>query len=174
MPGLFKLATIGAMTHASQAQDTTTLTTHSPAATESLGERLGALLRPGDVIALSGDLGAGKTCFVRGLARGWGAAERPTSPTFTLINQYHRQVDAARMAHVDCYRLEDARDAWSTGLEDILASGDIVVIEWPERIREILPPDRLWIAIDSPAETDREFHISASGPRASDLLRALA
>src|SRR5512139_771414 len=110
MPGCPKTDTIEAMTHTSQTRDTITLVTHSPEATEALGERLGVRLLPGDVIALSGELGAGKTCFVRGLARGWGAMERPTSPTFTLINLYHRQADAVQMAHVDCYRLENARD----------------------------------------------------------------
>ena len=148
--------------------------THSPESTEALGERLGALLGPGDVIALSGLLGAGKTCLVRGLARGWGAAERPTSPTFTLINEYHRRGSAERMFHVDCYRLEGAGDAWSTGLEDVLASGEIVVIEWPERIQDILPGARLWIGIDSPGDTDREFRLAASGPRAEALLKALS
>ena len=174
MPVSRKAATIGEMTQAAQTQATMTLTTHSPEATEALGERLGAQLRPGDVIALSGELGAGKTCLVRGLARGWGAAERPTSPTFTLINHYHRPADGARMVHVDCYRLVDARDAWSTGLEDVLASGDIVVVEWPERIGEALPSAHLWVGIDSPGEDDRVFHFSASGERAGDLIRALA
>ncbi len=149
------------------------ITTHSPEDSEALGERLGALLEPGDLIALSGLLGAGKTCLVRGLARGWGAFERPTSPTFTLINEYHRRGSAQRMFHVDCYRLEGAGDAWSTGLEDVLDSGEIVVIEWPERIADILPGARLWIAIDSPGDTDREFRLEASGARAEVLLRAL-
>lgn len=160
------------MTASEQAQ-AAVITTHSPEDTEALGQRLGALIEPGDVIALSGALGAGKTCFVRGLARGWGAVERPTSPTFTLINEYHRPDGAGQMYHVDCYRLENAGDAWSTGLEDVLASGDIVVIEWPERIADILPGARLWIGIDSPGETDREFHLSASGARAEALLREL-
>jgi tRNA threonylcarbamoyladenosine biosynthesis protein TsaE len=152
----------------------TILMTHSPERTEDLGAQLGAQLQPGDLIALSGSLGAGKTCFVRGLARGWGAVERPTSPTFTLINEYHRQGDSHRMFHVDCYRLEGAGDAWSTGLEDVFASGDVVVVEWPERIPELLPGERLWIAIHSPGQDDREFRLSASGSRAETLLRALA
>jgi tRNA threonylcarbamoyladenosine biosynthesis protein TsaE len=148
--------------------------THSPDETEALGERLGARLQPGDVIALSGELGAGKTCFVRGLARGWGALERPTSPTFTLINEYHRQTGSERLYHVDCYRLEDAGDARSTGLEDVLAADEVVVIEWPERIKDLLPGSYLWLAIDSLGETDREFHASAFGARADSLLGALA
>ena len=162
------------MTQSAQITATITLTTHSPEETEALGERLGAALHPGDVLALSGELGAGKTCLVRGLARGWGADERPTSPTFTLINHYHRLSDGARMVHVDCYRLADARDAWSTGLEDVLASGDIVVIEWPERIREALPAAYLWAGIDSPGEDERVFHFSASGERAEELIRAIS
>jgi tRNA threonylcarbamoyladenosine biosynthesis protein TsaE len=161
------------MDHSEQA-NATILKTNSPAETEALGERLGASLRPGDLIALAGELGAGKTCLVRGLARGWGAQERPTSPTFTLINEYHQKDGLARMYHVDCYRLEDARDAWSTGLEDVLASGEIVVIEWPERVREILPTDLLWIEIDSTDENSRELRLKAAGSRAGELMAALA
>jgi tRNA threonylcarbamoyladenosine biosynthesis protein TsaE len=173
LPDGCKTATIGLMTATGKIQDTV-LITHSPEETEDLGQQLGAQLQPGDLIALSGTLGAGKTCFVRGLARGWGTVERPTSPTFTLINEYHRRAGSGRLFHVDCYRLEGAGDARSTGLEDVLASGDIVVVEWPERIEEMLPGERLWIAIHSPREDDREFRISASGSRAQTLLRALA
>src|SRR5512139_2454379 len=105
------------------------ISTDSPEQTEEFGESVGALLLPGDLICLSGDLGAGKTCLVRGIGRGWGALERPTSPTFTLVNEYHRHADARRLVHVDCYRLEDVRDAWSTGLEDLLESNEMIVIE---------------------------------------------
>lgn len=159
------------MAQSNPRQDTI-ITTHSPADTETLGQKIGARLRPGDLLALSGELGAGKTCFVRGLARGWGAAERPTSPTFTLINQYHGP-DGRLMYHVDCYRLENANDAWSTGLEDVLASGEIVVLEWPERIAEILPGERVWVSIESPGEDERELRFSAVGPRAEELLRGI-
>lgn len=148
------------------------ITTNSPEQTEALGERLGWRLRPGDIICLSGVLGAGKTCLVRGLARGWGAVERPTSPTFTLINEYHRAGSSARMYHVDCYRLADTGDAWSTGLEDVLASGEIVVIEWPERIGALLAGDCLRVTIQDEGVTRRSFALAGAGRRSQELLAA--
>jgi tRNA threonylcarbamoyladenosine biosynthesis protein TsaE len=147
--------------------------THSPSETELLGEQIGALLHGGDLLCLSGTLGAGKTCLVRGLARGWGAVERPTSPTFTLINEYRQSDGSQRFYHVDCYRLSGAADAWTTGLEDIFDSTSVVVIEWPERILDVLPPERLWIAIQDQGDTSREFTLAASGPRVQALLQTL-
>lgn len=147
------------------------LTTHSPAETEQLGERIGARLQGGDVLCLSGILGAGKTCLVRGLARGWGAIERPTSPTFTLVNQYRRDQDSQQFYHVDCYRLAGAADAWTTGLDDLFDPSGVMVIEWPERILDILPAERLWIEIRDRGDTSREFALAASGHRALALLR---
>lgn len=146
--------------------------TSSPTDTEQLGEQLGRLFRPGDRIYLTGSLGAGKTCLVRGAARGWGAVERPTSPTFTLINEYHRP-DGARLYHADCYRLSGTADAISTGLEDALNSDGIMVIEWADRVKELLPADALWIAIEDQGDTRRAFQISATGQRASEILSNL-
>jgi tRNA threonylcarbamoyladenosine biosynthesis protein TsaE len=148
-----------------------TLITHAPAETEQLGERIGARLRAGDLLCLAGELGAGKTCLTRGLARGWGAVERPTSPTFTLVNEY-RRADGARMYHVDCYRLSGEADAWTTGLDDLFDQG-VVVIEWPERIGGALPAARLWVAIDDLGGDNRRFVFSASGERAGELIDGL-
>jgi tRNA threonylcarbamoyladenosine biosynthesis protein TsaE len=148
-------------------------TTHTPAETERLGQQLGQHLQPGDVLCLAGSLGAGKTCLTRGLARGWGAVEQVTSPTFTLINEYHHPDDARRFYHVDCYRLADEADAWTTGLEDLLDGAGVVVIEWPGRIRGILPAARLWVEIRDLGGDDREFVLTASGERAAALLRLL-
>jgi tRNA threonylcarbamoyladenosine biosynthesis protein TsaE len=148
-----------------------TLTTHDPIETEQLGERIGAQLRAGDLLCLTGVLGAGKTCLTRGLARGWGAVERPTSPTFTLVNEYRRE-DGARMYHVDCYRLSGEADAWTIGLDDLFDQG-VVVIEWPERIGEALPAERLWVAIDDLGGEDRRFIFTASGERARELIDGL-
>jgi tRNA threonylcarbamoyladenosine biosynthesis protein TsaE len=146
------------------------LTTSSPSETEQLGEQIGALLQGGDVLCLSGTLGAGKTCLVRGLARGWGAIERPTSPTFTLINQYRRVQGSQPFYHVDCYRLAGTVDAWTTGLEELFDPSSVMVIEWPERILDILPAERLWIDIRDLGDTSREFALAASGQRALALL----
>jgi len=148
-----------------------TFVTHSPDETEALGEQLGRLLKPGDCVCLSGNLGVGKTCLVRGVARGWGAIERPSSPTFTLINQYHR-ADGARLFHVDCYRMSGIADAVSSGLEDALDQGGVTLIEWAERIRELLPPDAIWVGLEDQGETRRAIQLSATGDQVSNRLAA--
>ena len=123
------------------------LTTMSVDETLRLGETLGRLLRSGDVLCLSGELGAGKTTLTRGMARAWGARENATSPTFPLVNEYTRTSDTQRFYHMDGYRLSGAVEAQTTAFEDILDAPGVVVIEWPERIVGILPDDRLWMAV---------------------------
>lgn len=150
------------------------LYTHAPQETEHLGERIGRLLLPGDVLCLSGDLGTGKTCLVRGLAHGWGASQPTTSPTFTLVNEYRRARDGQRFYHMDCYRLSGPVEAQTTALDDILDAPGVLVIEWPERIASVLPQDCLWISIRDLGGDDREFHITARGARGAALLRALS
>lgn len=150
-----------------------TIMTHRVEDTEAIGEALGARLGPGDVICLEGDLGAGKTALVRGLGRGWGALERVTSPTFTLVHEHRRAQDDHVLYHVDCYRLDGRADAGSLGLEDILDGDDCVVLEWPERVAEILPGERLWIAFTILGYTQRALHVTASGPRYAELLAVL-
>ncbi len=151
---------------------TCTLTTRSPAETQQLGERLGKHLQSGDLLCLSGNLGAGKTCLARGLAHGWGASERPTSPTFILVNEYHRTSDSQRFFHLDCYRLAGVADALSVGLEDMLGADGVLVIEWPERIADILPAERLWVRIQVTGDESRAFDLLACGPRAVTLQQA--
>ncbi len=163
---------IGAM-EVHQGPTSLTLTTRSPEETERLGERLGALLVAGDVLCLSGELGAGKTCLARGLARGWGALERPTSPTFTLINEYRRAADGQRFYHMDGYRLSGAVEAQTTGVEDVLDAPGVLAVEWPERIEAALPAERLWIDIRDEGNSRRSFTLRASGPRAAALVEAL-
>lgn len=145
-------------------------TSSSPAQTERLGVRLGELLRPGDLLCLSGDLGAGKTLLARGIGRGWGAGARVTSPTFVLVNQYPRLRDGRLLYHIDCYRLERAADIATIGLEDIFNSDGAIMIEWPERIEAMLPADRLWIALAYDTPTRRRMRFTADGPRATELL----
>lgn len=118
--------------------------TSSPAETEALGRRLGALLRPGDVVALSGDLGAGKTVLARGLAAGAGATGYVASPTFTLIREYR---GPSRVYHVDLYRLDRPEQLDDLGLDEILDGSGIVVIEWAEKALPLLPPEHLWVTI---------------------------
>lgn len=142
----------------------------STAQTERLGIRLGELLEPGDVICLSGEMGAGKTAIARGIGRGWGTPLRVTSPTFVLINEYPRLSDGRTLYHIDCYRLERAVEIASIGFEDILDSDATIMIEWPERITDLLPADRLWITLTYDSQTRRRMRINATGPRSSVLL----
>ena len=130
-------------------------------------------LGPGLVVLVGGAPGAGKTALTRGLARGWGALERVTSPTFTLINEYRRARDSERFYHVDAYRLSGAEEAVTTGLEDILDAPGVVVIEWPERIEPLLPAGRLWIDITAGGESERTFTLRPGGERAAQLVREL-
>ena len=139
--------------------------------TVRLGVRLGELLAAGDVICLSGELGAGKTALARGIGRGWGAGRRVTSPSFTLINEYPRLGDGLILYHVDCYRLETAADVATVGLEEILDDGGAVMIEWPERIEQMLPEEQLWIGLRHVSETRRGLRITASGERMAGLLK---
>jgi tRNA threonylcarbamoyladenosine biosynthesis protein TsaE len=119
---------------------------HNSAQTRRLGMRLGAHLQPGDVICLQGELGAGKTTFVQGLAIGWGSIDAVSSPTFVLINVY-RRADGAQMFHFDTYRVESAPEAEELDLDSMLNSGALI-IEWPERLSSLLPAERLWINLD--------------------------
>lgn len=138
--------------------------------TERLGIRLGELLEPRDILCLSGELGAGKTALARGVGRGWGSPIRVTSPTFVLVNEYPRPHDGCILYHIDCYRLERATDIMTVGLEDIFDSDAAVMIEWPEHIVEMLPEDRLWIALTYDSPTRRRLRFNASGSRAAVLL----
>lgn len=136
---------------------------HSPAETEALGEALGREAGPGLVIGLSGDLGAGKTAFVRGLARGLGITARIQSPTFALIN-VHSQ-GRLPLFHLDLYRLDTAEQILAAGLEDYLSPAGVTVIEWAERWFGLegqnfaLPSSirGLWVRIEALNETDRRI-----------------
>ncbi|GAB4413920.1 MAG: tRNA (adenosine(37)-N6)-threonylcarbamoyltransferase complex ATPase subunit type 1 TsaE [Anaerolineae bacterium] len=150
-----------------------TYTSRHPAHTQALGQTLGQLLRPGDVICLSGDLGAGKTAFTQGIGRGWGALEPVTSPTFVLIHEHRRQADSAILYHVDCYRLRGPADAWGIGLEDLWHSEGCVVIEWPENIQAALPAEHLWVTFSIEGEQQRQLLFEARGERYQALLSAL-
>jgi tRNA threonylcarbamoyladenosine biosynthesis protein TsaE len=145
----------------------------SPAQTARLGERLGKLLQGGEVICLEGQLGAGKTCFAQGVGRGWGATDSLTSPTFTLIHELRRERDRARLYHVDLYRLESEREAWLLGLSDLMDTSASVLIEWPERARSLLPPDRLWLKLVLVDDTRRHLTFTASDLVHERLLAAL-
>ena len=150
--------------------DTRTLefVSRSPEQTRRLGARLGAFLQPSDVVCLSGDLGAGKTTFVQGLAQGWGALDIVSSPTFVLVNMY-RRADGSRLYHLDAYRLGSALEAEDLDLEMMLDNGPMVV-EWPERIQPVLPADRLWISLRYLADEQRGMVFTGQGERFEEVL----
>ncbi len=137
-------------------------------AMEALGERLGrAFAHTGGCIALRGGLGAGKTRFVRGLARG-AAVDDPeivSSPTYVLLNIYPATPPQKTLYHLDAYRIASEEDFEAVGLPDLLSPENIVAIEWPERIESLLPPDRLEMTIErSDDENHREVTLTPTGP----------
>lgn len=140
--------------------------------TVRLGVRLGELLQPGDLICLSGDLGAGKTAVARGIGRGWGTHLRVTSPTFVLMNEYPRLHDGRVLYHIDAYRLDGEGDLYTAGLEIAFEGHGATLVEWPERIQAWLPPHHLWISLQYVSETKRQFRLQAKGKRAQKLLDA--
>ena len=109
-----------------------TFYTNSPAETEAVGVALGQVLQPGAVIAYRGDLGAGKTAFTRGLARGLGCGEQVTSPTYTIVNEY--LTGRMPLFHFDMYRLKSADDLWDIGWDDYLERGGVCAVEWSENV----------------------------------------
>ena len=113
--------------------------------TEALGERLAGRLEPGAVVAFTGDLGAGKTAFTRGLARGLGISGRVTSPTFTVVNEY--EGGRLPLFHFDMYRLGDEDELFDIGWEDYLNRGGVCAVEWSERIAGALPPETVTVTI---------------------------
>jgi len=122
----------------------------SPDQTRRIGIRLGGMLASGDVICLQGDLGAGKTTLVQGLAQGWGSLDSVSSPTFILVNVY-RRADERRLFHLDAYRLDSTPEAEELDLDSMLAQGPLL-IEWAERIKSLIPSDRLWVNLEYIAE----------------------
>ncbi|MBR6414374.1 MAG: tRNA (adenosine(37)-N6)-threonylcarbamoyltransferase complex ATPase subunit type 1 TsaE [Oscillospiraceae bacterium] len=136
--------------------------THSAAETEALGAKLAAVLQPGDVIAYLGDLGAGKTAFTRGLARGLGIVEAVTSPTYTLVNEY---LDGRLpLFHFDMYRLRDADELFDLGWEDYLARQGICAVEWSENVWEALE-NPITVQIRTDAEDEALRRITITGGR---------
>jgi len=133
--------------------------------TTSIGEKVSGKLMPGDVIAMYGDLGAGKTAFVRGLAKGLGLSGRVSSPTFTIVNEY---LGKTTLYHFDMYRLKNADELFDIGWEDYLESGGICVVEWSENVEGAFPPDTIRVEINKLDENRREINIIA--PKGRELI----
>lgn len=136
--------------------------------TRRIGMRLGALLQPGDILCLSGELGAGKTTLIQGIAQGWGTLDNVTSPTFVLVNVY-RKPDGSTLYHMDSYRLENAFEAEDLDLDFMIENG-CLIIEWAERIQSVLPEDRLWITLDWSSDEQRKMVFAPHGTRYDTMM----
>ena len=133
---------------------------HSEQETEALGAALAEKLGPGDVVAYRGDLGAGKTAFTRGLARGLGCTGRVTSPTFTIVNEYEGRIP---LFHFDLYRLGDEEELWDIGWEDYLGRGGVCAVEWSESCPGAIPPEAVTVTIRRCPENENWRRITAEG-----------
>jgi tRNA threonylcarbamoyladenosine biosynthesis protein TsaE len=133
--------------------------------------RLGGALRAGDLICLQGDLGAGKTTFVQGIAQGWGSMDSVSSPTFILVNMY-RRADGNQLFHMDAYRLDSTPEAEELDLDSMLVESALIV-EWPERMAGLIPAERLWVNLEHIADEEREMKFNASGKRYDELLEVI-
>ena len=132
---------------------------HSEAETEALGARLAEKLPGGAVIAMYGDLGAGKTAFVRGMARGMGLSCRVSSPTFTIVNEY---LGDRELIHFDMYRLSGADELFDIGWEDYLARGAVCAVEWSENVEDAFFGDEIRVTIEKLSDTERKITIEGA------------
>lgn len=131
--------------------------TSTPGQTIAAGRELSARLAAGAVVALCGDLGAGKTHFVRGMAEGWGAAESAASPTFALLHEYDSPRGPIR--HLDLYRALSAAEVWSAVHDEMHDDSGLLVIEWADRFPELVPPGATWVHLRYAGDGQRELEI---------------
>lgn len=143
----------------------------SPEQTRRIGLRLGSLLKLGDIICLQGDLGAGKTTFTQGLAQGWGSLDSVSSPTFIIVNQY-RRADGSKLFHMDAYRLDSVPEAEELDLDSMLAEGALI-IEWPERLGDLIPKEHLHIRLEHISEEHRQMNFHAHGKHYDNLIDSI-
>ncbi len=143
----------------------------SPTQTRRIGMRLGEMLLPGDVIGLEGNLGAGKTTLVQGIASGWGSYDSVSSPTYVLVNVY-RRLDHKQLFHLDAFRLVSPEEAIDLDIDAMLDQGPLLV-EWADRIEEALPEDLLWVNMRFINDEQRDFIVHARGDRHKNLLERL-
>jgi len=139
--------------------------------TYKLGQELGRQLQQGDIICLTGDLGAGKTAFTKGIGVGLEIKEFITSPTYTIINEYNGRLP---LYHFDVYRLEGVEEMYELGYEEYFFGDGAVVVEWADIVKEIIPQERLWITILRGKEEDsREIIFDGSGERYQNIVKEL-
>ena len=137
--------------------------------TEKFGLFLGENLRPGDVVCLNGDLGAGKTTLTKSIAKGLGIDDYVTSPTFTIVNEYYGKID---LYHIDTYRLDDMVDVDYLGFDEYFYSDGVTIVEWAEKIRDALPEEYMEINIKS-HDDKRDLDINYVGNRFDELKEKL-
>lgn len=148
-----------------------TIRTGSADATRGVAAALGPFLEAGDVVLLVGDLGAGKTAFAQGLARGLGVAGPVTSPTFTIVQEYEGRLP---VAHVDVYRLDKVQDLYDFGFDELVDDGRVTIVEWGDLVAQMLPSDHLVVRIDAgDADTERVLELLFHGPRWRDRAPAI-
>ncbi len=147
--------------------------TQSATETVQIGKRLGKLLRAGDVIALVGELGSGKTHLIKGLAAGVGVerSNRIASPSFTLIHEYQGRIP---FFHVDLFRLATEEEAEELGLEEYFVRGGVTAIEWADKIAELLPKELIWINLRSLGAEARVIRLRGKGKRCEELVKGLS
>ena len=139
-----------------------TIRTDSPEATRAVAAALGELLEAGDLVLLVGDLGAGKTAFAQGIARGLGVDEPVTSPTFTIVQEYEGRL---RLAHVDVYRLDRVQDLYDLGFDELVDDDGVTVVEWGDLVAQGVPAEHLVVRIEPGAvDTERVLELSYHGP----------
>jgi tRNA threonylcarbamoyladenosine biosynthesis protein TsaE len=141
------------------------LVSRSPEETEAAGERLGRTLRPRDVVALTGELGAGKTCFIQGLVRGLGVATHATSPTFVLIHQYRGRWP---VYHVDAYRTQSLTELMDLGLPELFEDEAVTVVEWADKLAPLLPARTVHVHITGVGDEPRAITIRRDPPAVSN------
>jgi tRNA threonylcarbamoyladenosine biosynthesis protein TsaE len=152
-----------------------TITTTSVEQTSHVGELLGALLHPGDLVLLLGDLGSGKTHLAKGIVSGMGSADMVTSPSFVLVNEYRASpaFGGITIYHADLYRLDDPDEVLGIGLEEAWSGGAVALVEWGERAGTYLPHEHLAVTLAYVDETTRDIAFAAQGQRYNDLLASL-
>jgi tRNA threonylcarbamoyladenosine biosynthesis protein TsaE len=147
--------------------------TNNTSETIRIGKRLGGLLQPGDVVALVGDLGTGKTQFIKGLAEGVGVGKAAyvSSPSFTLINEYTGRIP---FYHIDLFRLESEKEAEGLGLEEYVRGNGITAIEWADKVSSLLPEELLWVKIQYTGEHSRTIEMTPKGKHYEQLIIRLS
>jgi tRNA threonylcarbamoyladenosine biosynthesis protein TsaE len=139
-----------------------TFISNSAEQTESFGRQFAETMKAGDVLALTGDLGAGKTQFVKGLADGLGAGMIATSPTFTLVHEYFG--GHLPIYHFDFFRIENRQSTERLGLDDYFFGEGVAVVEWADRFPDLIPENAQWISFETKSETEREITVSDNSP----------